>query len=31
VADSEVIGVVRKVLKYVGYPTLVFNEIMKEG
>ncbi len=31
VADTDVIGVVRNVLKYVGYPTLVFNEIMKEG
>lgn len=31
VADKDVIGVVNKVLKYVGYPTVVLNEIMKEG
>lgn len=31
VADRDVIGVVRKTLKFVGYPTVLLNEIMKEG
>ena len=31
VADKDVIGVVRKVLKFVGYPTVKINELMKEG